>query len=234
VTTIAPATEAAEGLDLQAVSELFKESKNLEQFERSLNDPDTGVNNLDLDDDGNVDFIRVVEESSGDTRVIVLQATLGENEFQDVATIEVEKTGDDTYNLQTRGAVIVYGPNYYLAPAVRVHRWPLVVWLYAPGHHHYRPGWRWGHYPKWWKPRRVVTVKVYHTRTVKYTKHKTFHVTHTPRVKSVTKVKYKPRASTRVKATKVTVRKGPKGTTVKKTTKTRTGKTKTTKKKRKR
>ena len=52
VTVVAPTSEAAEGLDLKAVSALFQDSKNLESFEKALNDPEVGVNNLDLDDNG--------------------------------------------------------------------------------------------------------------------------------------------------------------------------------------
>ena len=63
VTVVAPSSEAADGLDLQAVAELFKDAKDLEAFEKSLNDPEIGVNNLDLDDNGDVDFIRVMEEA---------------------------------------------------------------------------------------------------------------------------------------------------------------------------
>ena len=46
ITVTAPTSEAAEGLDLMAVGELFKDSKNLEEFEKALNDPKVGVNNL--------------------------------------------------------------------------------------------------------------------------------------------------------------------------------------------
>jgi hypothetical protein len=38
VTVVTPSSEAAEGLDLQAVAELFKDAKDLEEFEKSLND----------------------------------------------------------------------------------------------------------------------------------------------------------------------------------------------------
>ncbi len=58
ITVVAPTSEAAEGLDLKAVSELFKDSENLEEFEKALNDPEVGINNLDLDENGEVDFIR--------------------------------------------------------------------------------------------------------------------------------------------------------------------------------
>ena len=36
-------SEIAEGLDLKAVSEVFRDAKNLEEFEKSLNDPETGI-----------------------------------------------------------------------------------------------------------------------------------------------------------------------------------------------
>ena len=93
VTIVAPTSEAADGLDLKAVSVLFQDSENLEAFEKALNDSETGINNLDLNEDGEADFIRVVEEADGDARLIILQVPLAKDEFQDVATIEVEKNG---------------------------------------------------------------------------------------------------------------------------------------------
>ena len=87
VTIVAPTSEAAEDLDLRAVGELFKNSENLQAFERALNSSGVGVNNLDLDGDGKVDFIRVVEAVTDDAHLIVLQVPLGEDEFQDVATM---------------------------------------------------------------------------------------------------------------------------------------------------
>ncbi len=222
VTIVAPTTEAAEGLDLQAVGELFKDSENLEAFEKALNDPEVGINNLDLDEDGNVDFIRVVEEVESETHLIILQVPLTENEYQDVATIEVEKSGDDGYNMQVHGNDVIYGVNYYVAPAhVHIHTWPIIAWIYRPVYRPYRSVYRFGVYPRWWKPYRRVNVTVYRTRTVKVTRKSTFTVTRTTRVKSVTRVKYKPRTSTVVRK-KTTVRKsGNKTVATKKTKKTK-------------
>jgi hypothetical protein len=205
VTIVAPTSEAADGLDLKAVSELFKDSKNLEEFEKALNDPELGVNNLDLDENGEVDFIRVVEEVADDIHVIILQVPLGENEFQDVATIEIEKTGSEEYNMQIHGNEIIYGPDYYVVPAyVYIHRWPVILWIYRPVYRPYRSGFYHGYYPRWWKPYRPVPIKVYRTRAVKLTNKKTY--IHTRRVKSIKKVNYTPRKSTLVKR-KVTVKK---------------------------
>jgi hypothetical protein len=237
VTVVAPTSEAAEGLDLHAVGELFKDSKDLEAFEKALNDPEVGINNLDLDENDDVDFIRVVEEASDDTRVIILQVPLAEDEFQDVATIEVEKTGDEAYNLQVHGDEVIYGVDYYVAPTVvHVHTWPIIGWIYRPVYRPYRSGFYFGFYPRWWRPYRPVNVRVYRTRTVKVTRRSTFSVTRTTRVRSVVKVNYKPRSTTRVtKKTTVTRTGGRKTMTVKKgtkkTTTTKGGKRTTTVKK---
>ena len=49
-----------DNLDLYATLDLFQESKTIEEFEASLNDEKTGINNLDLNVDDEVDFIKVV------------------------------------------------------------------------------------------------------------------------------------------------------------------------------
>lgn len=200
VTVVESSSDAAEGLDLQAVAELFKDAKDLEDFEKSLNDTTSGVNNLDLDDNGEVDFIRVMEESADDARVIVLQVALGENEFQDVATIEVEKKDEEDYDMQVRGNEVIYGPDYYIAPVeVHVHPWPIFGWLYRPVYHPFRSTFYFGFYPNWWHPWRAVHVNVYRTRTVRFTTRATFHVAHVTRVTRVTKVNYHAHSSTLVK-----------------------------------
>ena len=228
-TTIIAGSSAADGLDLMAVSELFKETANLQEFEKTLNDPEFGVNNLDLDGNGEVDFIRVVEEVAQDTHIIILQAAIGKDEFQDVATIEVEKAGDD-YNMQIHGNEIVYGANYYIAPShVSVYSWPVIAWIYRPVYRPYRSTFYFGSYPRWWRPYHPVHSKVYRTRTVKWTRRNTFVVARTSRVKTVGRVRYKPRTSVRIKKSITVRRTGGKTTTtkkvVRKTTNKKTGKT---------
>jgi hypothetical protein len=223
VTVVAPTSEAAEGLDLKAVGELFKDSKNLEEFEKALNNPQVGVNNLDLDENGEVDFIRVVEEVAADSHLIVLQVPLGKDEFQDVATIEVEKAAGDQYNMQVTGNETIYGANYYVAsPDIHIIRWPLIASIYAPVYRPYRSVFYFGSYPRWWRPYHPVTLNVYRTRTVRLTGRSAFHVTGTRRVTTVRRVHYTPRSSTLVKrkttVTRSTTRSGAKTTTV--TTKT--------------
>lgn len=232
VTIVAPTSEAANGLDLYAVSEIFKDTDNLEDFERAINDPDEGINNLDLDGNGYVDYIRVVEEVVNNTHIVILQAAIGEDEFQDVATIEVEKSGSD-YNMHVHGNEVIYGSNYYIAPShVHVNTWPIIAWIYRPIYRPYHSVFHWGVYPRYWRPFRPLHINVYRGRTLRYTKRNTFVVTRTARVRTVTRVKYKPRTSVRVTKhvgyKKTNVKAGKTTTTkvgVKKTTNTKTGKT---------
>ncbi|MFC2156571.1 hypothetical protein ACFLT9_01910 [Acidobacteriota bacterium] len=228
-TIIAPSSEVGDNLDLMAVSDLFKESATLEDFEKALNDQNRGINNLDLDEDGNVDFIRVLEEVSDDTHMIILQVPLGEDEYQDVAAIEIEKSGNEAYNVQVHGNEVIYGANYYVIPQyTRIYSWPIFTWMYRPGYRPYRSVYYYRNYPTWWRPWKPVTIKVYRTRTVRVVNRTNFKVTRVSHVRTVSKVNYKHRTSTRVvKSTKIKTRKA----TVKKTTKKPTTKTKKKKKK---
>src|SRR4249919_3547070 len=62
-----------DNLDLYAVLSLFQKSKTIEAFEKSLNDEKTGINNLDLDLDKKVDFIKVTTKKDGDAFSFILQ-----------------------------------------------------------------------------------------------------------------------------------------------------------------
>jgi hypothetical protein len=54
-----------DNLNLYAVMKLFQDSKTLEGFEKGLNEQNTRINNLDLNGDNYVDYIRVVDNIDG-------------------------------------------------------------------------------------------------------------------------------------------------------------------------
>jgi len=222
-------SEAAEGLDLNAVCELFQDSESVEAFEKALNDPDEGINNLDLDENGEVDFIRVTEEVSDESHMLILQAVLGEDECQDVAIIEVEKSEDD-YNMQVQGNEVLYGPDYYVVPAVvHIRTWPIITWLYRPAYKPYVSVYRFGFYPKWWRVHRPLARHVYVKRTVVWTGRAGFTHVRTGRIVHTRRIVYKPRTSVMVKKKVVHT---PHGTKVTKTTvKKKPGKSPVVKKK---
>jgi hypothetical protein len=155
VTTVrANSGDISDNLDLKAVASIFGDSRDLEDFERRLNDPDIQISNLDLNGDNRVDYLRVIEATENNTHLIIVQAVLGADTFQDVATIEVERDRSNNVQVQVVGDVYMYGPNYIYEP-VYVSR-PFifdVFWLssYRP---YYSP-WYWGYYPtyySYWAP----------------------------------------------------------------------------------
>ena len=182
-------SEFEEGLDLPSVCELFKESPSLAEFEKSLNDPNVGINNLDLNDDLDVDYIRVVEEVDGDVRFIVLQVPLGFEEFQDVAVIEIVRVDVDNYEIQIQGDENIYGPDYYYAPATdHVNTWPIIPVIFLHNHPPYRSNYYYGYYPLWWKPYRSSKAVVYHTRISMYRTRNTFVFVNSRSIKNVNKI----------------------------------------------
>jgi hypothetical protein len=193
-------SEAAGGLDLHAVAELFKDAENLEKFEHALNDSETGVNNLDLNKDDHVDFIRVTEKVADDTHLIVLQALLGEDEFQDVATIAVEREPGEKYNLQVQGDTVIYGANYYVVPANNnFSAWNIVRGLFRPNYHPYVSTFSYRVLPSWWVARRPVLLSAYRTRTGLFVgRRNNFVKSGTLTVRTLNRVNYRPRTSTLV------------------------------------
>jgi hypothetical protein len=180
-TTITPLTEAGENLDLQAVMELFMDSETVEDFEKTLNDSTNEINNLDLDETGEVDYIRVVEYVDGDTHVLVLQVPLAENEYQDVATINIERTDDD-YIIQAAGDPEIYGEDYYveLEPEEEAQssNTTVVVVMYGVGYSPWVSPFRWRVYPVWWRPWRPHPVSVYRSRVVRHHRRAYRHTRH--------------------------------------------------------
>jgi hypothetical protein len=181
---VAPVSETGENFDLYGVAQLFKDSEDLEAFEKAINDPSNEVNNLDLNEDGEVDYVRAVEHSEGNSRVIVMQAALGEKEFQDVATIEIEKNSDEDYVLQAIGNEEVYGEEYIVEPepsttttVVHVHTWPIIRFVFLPGRRLWVSPWYWGRFPGWWHPWHPVAMSVHRSRMGRWHRHGAFRHT---------------------------------------------------------
>jgi len=140
-----------QNLDLRAVASLFGKSESLEDFENRLNDATIGISNLDLNKDGHVDYLRVIEVVKNGVHLITIQAVLGENLFQDIATIELEQNNDKEITARIVGNDKIYGDNYIIQPIYPFI--PIFARLFGPSH--YRP-WRspflWGHYPNNYRP----------------------------------------------------------------------------------
>ncbi|TMI69002.1 MAG: hypothetical protein E6H09_21120 [Bacteroidetes bacterium] len=105
-----------DNFSLQGALAMFQKATSPEEFEKMLNSADNHVNNLDLNDDGDIDYIRVVDNTDKEAHAFVLQAVISENESQDIASIELEKTGDTTAILQIVGDEDIYGEEVIVEP----------------------------------------------------------------------------------------------------------------------
>jgi hypothetical protein len=105
-----------DNLNLYAVMKLFQQSQTLEEFEKNLNDPKTNINNLDLNEDNQVDYIKVFDDPDGDVHNIVLQVAVGPKENQDVAVFTVQKFNNGQVFIQLTGDEEIYGKNYIVEP----------------------------------------------------------------------------------------------------------------------
>lgn len=103
-------------LDLYAVLEVFQKSKTIEDFEKTINLEKTKLNNLDLDNDKKVDFIKVVTNKEDDDFSFVLQVAVSKTENQDVAVIFVSKDKSGKVSMQIVGDEDLYGKDYVIEP----------------------------------------------------------------------------------------------------------------------
>jgi hypothetical protein len=169
-----------DNLNLYAVMKLFQESETLEGFERSLNDENSRINNLDLNGDGYVDYIRVIDNVDRNVHYIVLQVAINGRENQDVAVFTVIQKGEGRVDIQLIGDEALYGKNYIVEPiidetpnpgylgntgtidgqrvtvnrttTIEIAAWPLVRFIFLPTYVVWHSPWYFSYYPSYWRP----------------------------------------------------------------------------------
>lgn len=151
VTVTATSTDISQNLDLKTVATLFGQAKDLEQFEQMLNNPDSAFSNLDLNGDGEVDYLRVIETADDDRHLVVIQAVLAKDIYQDVASIFVEKDEKNQVTVQVVGDEYIYGANYIIEP-VYIYRPYIYDWFWGPSWVCWHSPYYWGYWPSWWHP----------------------------------------------------------------------------------
>jgi len=102
-------------LDLNAVAAAFAESNSVQEFEKILNSSRYMINNLDLNHDGWIDYLRVIETRRGYYHTLLIQACLAPGVFQDVATLIAERRAD-VLMVEVVGDAYLYGYNYIVRP----------------------------------------------------------------------------------------------------------------------
>lgn len=178
-----PTGVPGEQFSLPGALELFQKSDSPEAFEKALNAEGNKVNNLDLNGNGQVDYVRVVDRVQGGMHALVLQVAVSETETQDIAVIELEKTGPEQVTAQIVGDEDIFGEQTLVEPGdgddgedagkeamplrafkvvVNVWPWPCVRFMYAPAYVAWASPWRWRVYPAWWRPWRPLAWAVWH------------------------------------------------------------------------
>lgn len=160
VTVTATSSDISENLDLKTVATLFGQAKDLEQFEQLLNDPDSAFSNLDLNGDGDVDYLRVVETADGNRHLVVIQAILAKDIYQDVASIYVDKDDKEQVTIQVVGDEYVYGANYIIEP-VYIYRPLIYDWFWGPSWVCWHSPYYWNYWPGWWHPYHCIAHHLY-------------------------------------------------------------------------
>ena len=108
-------TDMSFDLDLHAVAAAYSEARSTREFEQLLNSSKYMINNLDLNRDGYVDYLRVIETRKGQYYAYLIQACLAPTVFQDVATLVAERRASTLY-VEVVGDSYLYGYNYVVRP----------------------------------------------------------------------------------------------------------------------
>lgn len=148
-------------LDLQAIGAAFAQSATVKEFEELINNSSYVLSNLDLNRDGYVDYLRVLETVEGYNHVFVIQAVLGANIYQDVATLVAEVPSATKAYVQIIGDPYIYGPSYYVEPVY--YTTPLIfAHLLAHAYRPWRSPWYWDCYPVHYKRPVPIHIGHYH------------------------------------------------------------------------
>ena len=166
-----------ENLDLQAVGALLERANNAEDFEYLLNSEESGINNLDLNDDGYADYISVREfdDRDGNERGFSLFSMFGPELIQEIATIVFDRNRNGYDNgyypgarVLLRGDEDLYGDNYYYETDWQDRNVPFVNWAYNDRNDYYTSPYYYENYPSYYEPYQVVETPVYRTRINQY------------------------------------------------------------------
>jgi len=121
---------AGEMFDLQAVAGLIPEARDGAHLEELINDPTSGINNLDLDENDEVDYVKMTEFGGSMARGFSLTTELGENQVQEIATITFQQTGGNA-RAEIQGNRRIYGDGYYYRSSFSMTDALILGWLFS-------------------------------------------------------------------------------------------------------
>lgn len=141
------ASNLGDNLNLQALGELVKSSNNAQDIEQKLNQ-DQSINNLDLDGDGKVDYIKVTEYGDGNARGFSFTVEQANGEKQEIATVDIQKN-NNTATLNIQGNQQIYGQGAYYQSNYNFTDLMIMSYLFSYHRPYYSP-YRYGYYPSYY------------------------------------------------------------------------------------
>jgi hypothetical protein len=123
------------GFDVNGFANLLKTTTNPDALTQAINQPGNSINNLDLDNDGNIDYLKV-DQTGGNTLAVFDETPSGKTQ---IATL--------TVNTQNNSYVINGSPDYcgntYIyqsQPGLTFGQYMFLSWMLRP-HPYYHPYW---------------------------------------------------------------------------------------------
>jgi len=162
------------GLDLQALGELVKKSPNPAKLEEALNTPGS-INNLDINHDGQVDYVKVAEVgTNGTSSQLTFTDVLPDSSKTEIANIRIERPAPNSpqATMDINGNQAMYGDNYSYHSGFSVGEVLLMAYLFSPHVPYYSPyGYR--YYPSYYHSYRPVPTVTYRRTVTTYNSHPT-------------------------------------------------------------
>lgn len=147
------------GFDVNKLAPFVKTSTDPSTLEKAINDPNNHINDLDLNNDGNVDYLKVVEKANNKLD-IVDDANNGQEIT--VASINIQPAADNrTADMQIQGNPTYVSQPYYHS-SFTFTDFLLLSYFLRP-HPYYIPMYHYGYYPSYYRPYRVTTYRTYRT-----------------------------------------------------------------------
>lgn len=159
VTPVAPSI--GDNLNLAALGDLVKNSTTAQEIESRLNSSGS-INNLDLDGDENVDYIRVAEYGTGNNRGFSFNVDLPDGTSQKVADVDLINSNNGV-QMNVRGNQEYYGSNYHHQAHYDMGDVLLMSYLLNNHRPYYSP-YRYGSYPRNYASYRPVPQTTYTKR----------------------------------------------------------------------
>ena len=183
---------AKDNFDLQRVGAFLEESDDPQEFEAYLNDDD-GINNLDLNGDGYVDYISVdeFEDRDSNSRGLSLFSRFGPDLIQEIATIFFYRD-DLNYpgaRILLAGNEQLYGDNYYYETNWLDRTMPIATFLFSDRDQYYHSPYYYDNYPPNYVAYEVVDTPIYVSRIERLYPQPAFVYTTAPEYISKIKIK---------------------------------------------